>query len=542
MKCCTFSSKVVSYSRSLSRLLARGPDSQALAEGLAVALIILSTTLAACSVPPAPPSRDPGFGASREKLEPYPPSLPSAVSTLLERAQRVFGPEDGSLVHPAGTLMMVKQTHIGLREFALEVTVHNPQACKEKSWDFGLRFRGSSDRVLMLDIDCIGGWMLGLRTFSEGEWQNKLQQLGAGKVESLDTSSNGLNRLQLVVERDWAHLMVNGVHTATFDVSGSTGSGEIDLLAGFYVDRKSPGKSTLYEGLTVWSLPDTSDGPIVAPSPPGPEGRIVFCSTRAPEEKWSIFVVSPDGSGLRRLTGSAQGGGVASWSPNGKRLVWDGYQTDQQVALFVSNADGTGTRRLTTSPGLKMAPSWSPDGNTIAFASAPENGKHDIWIINADGTGERRLTSDRSDDKSPSWSPDSRQIAFESNRDGNTEIYVMDADGTDQRRLTNHPGLDGTPAWSPEGDKIAFASTREGRSGIYLMKPDGSNVTRITGPDRIAIFPAWSPDARKIAFSSPEGRGGDMDLFSIYTVDASGSGLTQVTTGPSADLYPRWGR
>lgn len=69
-----------------------------------------------------------------------------------------------------------------------------------------------------------------------------------------------------------------------------------------------------------------------------------------------IFVIRPDGSGLRQIS---KQGGSPDWSPDGKEIV---FAIDSQIALM--RADGSGVRRLDVSG---REPSFSPDGKQIVF-------------------------------------------------------------------------------------------------------------------------------------------------------------------------------
>jgi Tol biopolymer transport system component len=82
------------------------------------------------------------------------------------------------------------------------------------------------------------------------------------------------------------------------------------------------------------------------------------------------------------------------------------------------------------------------------------------------------------------------------------------------------------------------------------MNADGSEKTNLTSnrnwdakPNREAeAGPEWSPNGRRIAFRS--NRDGDLDgsyTSDIYTMDADGSDVAQVTKTPSIDnALPDW--
>lgn len=88
----------------------------------------------------------------------------------------------------------------------------------------------------------------------------------------------------------------------------------------------------------------------------------------------------------------ADDGGLAAYSPDGKRIL---YQKDAegQKQLFIINADGSGKKQLTQGPALHASANWSVDGNFIFYRS-PEGGQWGIWRMNADGTNPVRLIGD----------------------------------------------------------------------------------------------------------------------------------------------------
>ena len=143
--------------------------------------------------------------------------------------------------------------------------------------------------------------------------------------------------------------------------------------------------------------------------------------------------------------------------------------------VYVMNPDGTGLRNLTNHPSRDTAPAWSPDGKKIAFQRLAKNtgDNWEICVMNADGSDLKELTNSPSYDVLSSWSPDSKKIAFSSRREGNWEIYIMNPDGTELRALTKDPATDRYPRWSPylhsdvplEGTKPRASSARRSDHG-----------------------------------------------------------------------------
>ena len=195
---------------------------------------------------------------------------------------------------------------------------------------------------------------------------------------------------------------------------------------------------------------------------------------------YSLAVTIADGAGhTATLTHTYTVGGSTSIS--GQLVFARGNR------IWVINPNGTGLRQVTGTAsdpgsGYDDQPAKSPDGTKIVFArrtsaSAPAQ----IWVIDADGVNPQQLTSGTGDNTAPAWSPDGRRIAFQSNRTGSTGIDVWVGDWTPLPEslgnlvdLTKAAGDDVTPAWSPTSvGKLAFASNRSGQFDIYTMPVAG---------------------------------------------------------------------
>lgn len=280
--------------------------------------------------------------------------------------------------------------------------------------------------------------------------------------------------------------------------------------------------------------------PIPKAVPGSLPGRIVF------SRDGQLYIMSADGSNMRRLTDGSTNCWAPALSPDGRLIAFVSIAKDN-THICVMNADGSNLRELTDSPfyARDEDPAWSPDGRLIAVASSPPLGRggftgrgssKQICVMNADGSNPRCLTNDPvSFFHEPDWSHDGSLIAFYYSGSSFSDVVVMNADGSNERVLTeNLKGRAGTtrsaisPAWSPNGKLIAFVFNGD----IFVMNADGSDPHSLGSG---GAQPTWSPDGRFIAFYSGFHKG-------IFVMNADGSDVRMITETPTGGgVYLDWG-
>ena len=216
-----------------------------------------------------------------------------------------------------------------------------------------------------------------------------------------------------------------------------------------------------------------------------PDGRrIVYRdSRRGINEDDEIFVVNADGSGARNLTRNPANDWGPDWSEDGRTIVFNSDRDGGTVNGYLVSPDGSGLRRIEADVWVEYA-AFSPDGTTIAFMGHAAD-DYDVYVADLETGKATQLTDAPGSDGWPAWSPDGSTIAFASERDDclhaaddadcwvtgevgeHHDIWIMDADGSNQRRVT--PEFGQFVTWSPDG-RYLFVS---GYS-LYVIRPDGT--------------------------------------------------------------------
>jgi len=205
-----------------------------------------------------------------------------------------------------------------------------------------------------------------------------------------------------------------------------------------------------------------------------------------------LYVYEPGAEALRRLTDARGYDAEASYSPNGKWIVFtsmrSGYAGEAEkknqkqlgidpswfAEIYVMRADGSKLKRLTHTPGYDGGPFFSPDGKRIVWRRFDEEGlRADVWTMKVDGSDQRQLTDFGCMSWAPFFHPSGEYVIFTSNKLGfsNFELFIVDALGLKEPvRVTHTEGFDGLPVPTPDGKGIAWTSTRrsQGKGQIFM--------------------------------------------------------------------------
>ena len=172
----------------------------------------------------------------------------------------------------------------------------------------------------------------------------------------------------------------------------------------------------------------------------------------------------------------------ADWAPDGKRVAVSVDQNGNSD-LFLLSPQGQVIKRLTKHSGIDVSPAWSPDGRQLAFCSS-RSGSPQIYVMDVATGQSKRLTFQGRYNTDPAWSPKGDRIAYTA-RSGGFRVMSIDPAGGE----VAHVARGEHPSWSPDGRYMVV--TRRGR--IYMVSRDGRSIKQLTEGSRDDTSPAWSP-------------------------------------------------
>jgi TolB protein len=294
-----------------------------------------------------------------------------------------------------------------------------------------------------------------------------------------------------------------------------------------------------------------------------------------------VYLIRPDGSGLKRLTEHGNFCGSPKWSADSRRVVaycmsaeetWT-YRSGKPAAgetRLVSIDTATGAiEKVDAGPGVKLSPTMLRSGE-IAYirkdTGAPGvfygNGKpgpagairSPSWSPDGARVVYHKILSTEARDWEKTWSRDAKYDLiftrwlpafdpsgerFVATRSSNGALELIASGVNTAHTLYQQEGKTVMAAqWSPKGDAIIFGlgfffTNRDRGAQVALLKPDGSGFRQLTSGANNNGFPSLSPDGKRFVYRTvgPDGQG-------LRIMNLEDSAVTTLTS--DYDNFPLW--
>ena len=303
-----------------------------------------------------------------------------------------------------------------------------------------------------------------------------------------------------------------------------------------------------------------------------------------------IYLIHPDGSGLRRITQHGNFCGSPKWSPDSRRVVaycmsaqetWParsgaptaateaGYRGSSGSQIVSIDIATGASSPIPTGPGIKMSPALLPSGK-VAYVRK-DTGAPGLFYGEGELTVAGRV-------RSPSWSPDGSRMVYHKvltyyghdwrkiwSRDPEFELVstrwlpavdpsgtrlvgtdfakktlnVVDVGSEHSRVVFEREGaLPMAGQWTPKGDAIIFGAgtffvNRERGAQVAMIQPDGTGYHELTSGRNNNGFPSMSPDGKRFVYRTLGPEGGGLRIKNL-----EGGSVAVLTT--DYDNFPLW--
>lgn len=240
-----------------------------------------------------------------------------------------------------------------------------------------------------------------------------------------------------------------------------------------------------------------------------------------------IYIIKPDGQGLKQLTSDNIDDTGPTWASDGKSVVFVSYNGTKFPEERYFRKIDLETGKISIIFRCQYAcnsPNWSPDGKWIAYKMWQPSQPPDIWLLDMDTLKTHLFAPAPDGSFGMTWSPDSAQLVF-ARRTGivTSQIVSLAIDGSGKETVFPVSGYLGYPAWYPAKDIVAFVREDGGadRKMIYLSDTKGANpVPLIDQPlepklGRGMHSPSLAPDGKAVVFVYGDGISGELYLADL---------------------------
>ena len=405
----------------------------------------------------------------------------------------------------------------------------------------------------LLTKSCIGGALLilALVAFGTYRWMNRPLPVPQ-VVRTVRITNDGRRKFALLSDGVRLYFSERG---SIFQTS-ETGGEAIELQTGLHdIDLYdiSPGGSELLvaSGVQASETDERSIWTVTVPAgTPRRVGDIKgLWATWAPDgehfayaTRYAIYMVKKDGTEIRKLGDVAAVPWKLQFSPDGKRLRFDGYDSARNVdSIWEMSLD---RRQLNLLIPQWVAPqhtgNWTGDGRYFFFNThdSVKDRDEDVWVL-----AESRSRRSRSAPVQLTRGPLAFGYPFPS-ADGKWAFVLGTQSRAELARYDSHakqfrPYLAGISAWEAEisrdGNWVAYVSYPD--LTLWRSRLDGTERVQLTFPPIEVVGPRWSPDGTQIAFTDLQ----PGKLWKIYSIPARGGIAQEILPGDTrAEIDPSW--
>lgn len=302
----------------------------------------------------------------------------------------------------------------------------------------------------------------------------------------------------------------------------------------------------------VWTMSTTGGYPSLVTSFEDPVGFVNW----SPDGQWlafnvapgggfneQIYIVRPDGTGLRRLTdGGKANNFLDGWSPDGRFIAFSSNRRDPSARDSYLLDVATGQARMVAqNRGIGSIDDVSRDGKYVVISRLVNRGDNNLYLIRLSDGKETLLTAHEGPGQfgGIKLSPDGRTLYLVSNKDRDLTAFArirldqQDQPGPIEILASRNDGELAGGVMNEQGTLVALLWNIAGRSELSFYET--STAKLIPGPK----FPTelggaldFSKDGKRLALALS----GSSSPNDIWILNMSSKQFTQLTHSPHAGI------
>jgi Tol biopolymer transport system component len=162
-------------------------------------------------------------------------------------------------------------------------------------------------------------------------------------------------------------------------------------------------------------------------SPDGKKIAVVRGRKNVEEFLFDLYVMSPQGTDIKRISDINLYLGKPSWSPDSKKIIFTGYGSmkwttkgDEEISKKGEEGLNIGIFMVDIETGIAnkiidsgFSPAWSPDGRIVAYYEpVPNSNRENLNLFNMESKEIKTIFKAGWFGNSIAWSPDGKYILF----------------------------------------------------------------------------------------------------------------------------------
>ena len=302
----------------------------------------------------------------------------------------------------------------------------------------------------------------------------------------------------------------------------------------------------------VWTMPTAGGYPSLVTSFDDPVGFVTW----SPDGQWlafnvapgggfneQIYIVRPDGTGLRRLTdGGKANNFLDGWSPDGRFIAFSSNRRDASATDSYLCEVATGQSRMVAqNRGIGSIDDVSRDGKYAIVSRLVNRGDNNLYLVRLSDSKEMLLTPHDGPGQfgGVSFSPDGQAVYLISNKDrdltalARVRLNQNGEPGPIEVLATRDDGELGSAVMNEQGTSVALLWNVAGRSELTFYDTGTGKTT--PGPKLPAEIVGgldFSDDGRRLAMVVS----GASSPADIWVLNLDSKQFTQITRSPHAGV------